>query len=246
MGPTVLRNQGFKDAAGDIIFSLDDDAYFTSTETVASTVALLAKYPRAAAVAMAYVEPSADASRQMGHIPSDRHVKCFVACACAFRREIAVRFGGYREFFVIQGEERDLTIRFLNEGYEIIIGDAPPIVHESSPRRDSHQAAYYGVQNTLLFDVLNVPQPYFLPRLAADAFSLLRYKLTWRSAPKRFRYVFSGLLACATYWHLRKPVSRETYRRYRALPNHGPLPLAELAGSFSSPGDNTETASSQT
>ena len=245
VGYIVLRNRGFRDAAGDIIFSIDDDAYFTGADTVARTVALFAKNPRAAAVALPYVEPSADASRLMPEVVANRRLRGFVGCACALRRDIAISLGGYRDFFVHQGEERDLAIRLRERGYEIVFGDTDPIVHMYSPKRDRSVMAYLGVRNTLLFDVLNVPLPYVVPRLAADAFNLFRYRLTCRSAPTRLGYVLSGMLSCATYWRLRKPVRRETYRLYRELPTHGPLPLERKANHSTVRGDIATTGNTR-
>lgn len=221
VGLIVLRNRGFREARGHIIFSIDDDAYFTSSQTVARTLELFDEHPRAAVVALPYVEPHT--KRLMSEFPSDRRLRGFVGCAHAMRRDLVIGLGGYREFFVHQGEERDLAIRLLDRGYEIVFGDTRPIVHTVSPRRDRPRMSFYGVRNTLLFDVLNLPLRYLLPRLAADVFNLLRYKLTIRTVPTRLYYVACGLAACIKYWPKRVPVRPATYRRYRSLPSHGPL-----------------------
>lgn len=238
VGYITLRNRGFREATGDIVFSIDDDAFFTSADTVARTLELFDEHPRAAAIALPYVEPyTSDRRRLISAVPRDRRLRGFVGCAHAMRRDVVIRLGGYREFFVHQGEERDLAIRLLDQGYEIVFGDTPPIVHTVSSRRDRRQMSFYGVRNTLLFDVLNIPLRYLFPRLAADAFNLFRYKLTIRTLPSRLYYVVCGLAACVIYWPERAPVRPATYRRYRALPGHGPLApdaVGELAGSIES------------
>jgi hypothetical protein len=123
-------------------------------------------------------------------------------------------------------KERDLAIRLLDAGYEILFGDSPLVVHNRSPKRDVERMNYYGIRNTLLFDILNIPLPHLVPHFTTDAITLFFYKLTWRSAPTRLEYVLSGLLSSFMYWRLRKPVRRETYKRYRGLPTHGPLPFS--------------------
>jgi glycosyltransferase involved in cell wall biosynthesis len=225
----VLRNRGFQQAVGEFVFSLDDDAFFTCDRTVERTVELFEEHSKVAAIALPYVEPkTTDRRKLMRAIPALSHVRGYVGCAHALRKSSVLELGGYREFFIHQGEERDLSIRLQERGYEIIFGDSAPIVHEYGSERDLRVISYYGVRNTLLFDTLNIPLPYVVPRIVADAFNLFRYKLTWRSTPTRLRYVLSGMLACLKYRRLRKPVRRDTYKRYRALPTHGPLPFLDI------------------
>ncbi len=230
-GYIALRNRGFREARGEYIFSLDDDAYFTDPETVARTVALFERSPRAAAVALPYVEPSrTEQARLLTEIPADRRLSNYVGCAHAVRKRAVDELGGYREFLIHQGEERDLCIRLLDRGYEVLYGDAGPIVHLYSPSRDRRRISYYGIRNTLLFNWLNVPQPYVWLRLLADSLQLLSYKPGWRATPRRMWYVLAGWGGCARRLFDRQPVSRQTYRLFRSLPRHGPVPLpAETA-----------------
>ena len=224
-GYIVLRNRSFREAQGEYVFSLDDDAYFTDPETVARTVALFESCPRAAAIALPYVEPSrTDASRLLTHIPGDRRLSNYVGCAHAVRKLVIDALGGYREFLVHQGEERDLCIRLLDRGYDIIYGETGPIVHLYSPNRDPQRVSFYGVRNTLLFNWLNVPQPYVFPRLAIDSLQLLLYKPGWKATFQRFVYLLAGWGACVQHVFRRRPVSRQTYRLFRSLPRHGPVP----------------------
>lgn len=230
MGYIALRNRGFREASGEIVFSLDDDSYFTSDRTVERTVELFAGHPHAAAVALPYVEPSlSDSSRGMTTVPPGRRLRSYVGCAHALRRDVVNELGGYREFFIHQGEERDLAIRLLDRGYDIIYGDTPPIVHNYSPQRDRNRTSYYGVRNTLLFDVLNVPFPYVVGRLAADAAKLFCYKLSVLTLPARLFYVTAGLMSCVRYGNGRRPVRPDTYIKYRSLPGHGPLPTDDAS-----------------
>ena len=231
VGYIVLRNRGFREGVGDVVFSIDDDAYFTNPDTVGRTMGLFAKHSRVAAVALPYVEPSTSGrGRVMTGVLSSSQIRGYVGCAHAIRRSVALELGGYREFFVHQGEERDLAIRMRNAGYQIIYGDTPPIVHTYSPKRDHEALSFYGFRNTLLFDILNVPQPYAAGRFAIDAFNLLRYKLSVRTLPSRIGYLLRSLGDCAKYLRLRDPVSRACYREHRALPSHGPTRAAEHSG----------------
>jgi GT2 family glycosyltransferase len=226
VGYIALRNRGFQKASGEFVFSLDDDAFFTCNRTIERSIVLFERFPKVAAIALPYFEPrTTDPERLMLRVPSLSNVRSFVGCAHALRKSVVSQLGGYREFFYHQGEERDLAIRLQELGYSILYGDSEPIVHTYSLDREIDVMSYYGVRNTLLFDILNVPLPYVIPRFVVDAFNLFCHKLEWRSAPTRARYVISSMITCARYWAMRNPVRRETYRSYRALPTHGPLPL---------------------
>lgn len=226
VGYIKLRNRGFHEARGKYVFSLDDDACFSDRSTIRQTVEFMDNRAKVAAVAIPYVEPR-NAHRAMKTAPlPGTPLRGYIGCAHAVRRDVALELGGYREFFFHQGEERDLCIRLLDRGYEIVYGVGEPIVHLCSPVRDQGRLNYYGVRNTLLFDWLNVPQPYVLPALARHAFALFCYKLRPGNAVHRMGYVVGGLGACLRYWRHRRPVTRSTYRKYLSLPAHGPIPAS--------------------
>ena len=227
------RNRGFREATGKYVFSLDDDAYFTDPQTIAETVRVLKATKNVAAVGIPFVEPRRGLGAHQQQLVAGTHLRGYIGCAHAIRRDVALLLGGYREFFFHQGEERDLSIRLLDAGFDIVYGRGRPIVHLYSPVRDQGRMNYYGVRNTLLFDWLNVPHPYLLPVLLRHSFALFRYKLRLANAPRRLGHIIGGLFACLRYWRHRRPVSRSTYRKYLSLPMHGPLFVSEnqhLAG----------------
>ncbi len=235
-GIAALRNRGFREATGEFVFSIDDDAYYTDASTVSAVVRHFQNEPTAAAIAMPFVEPLRGASVTSGPT-CGTELRSYISCAYAIRRRLALDLDGYREFFFYRGEERDLCIRLLDHGFRILYGDSPPVVHLYSPKRAWSQMFPLGIRNNLLFDSLNVPHPYMLPRLAIDAAQLFLYKLTPYQVPSRIAYILRGFGACVKYAALRRPVSDATYRLYRRLPGHGasaapaptPAPLRRAA-----------------
>jgi len=220
-GYIAWRNRGFIDAGGEFIFSLDDDAYFTDPHTVTKAVGLFERHPKAAAIALPFIEPHGHGATARP-VDAGAPLKCYVGCAHALRRDIALQLGRYREFLVHQGEERDLCLRMLEAGWGIIYGDSGAIVHLYSPKRDQARLSYYGFRNTLLISWLNIPQPYVIPRIIIDSAQLFRYRLTLTGVPSRLRVITAGWLACIKHWGDRRAVRRETYRRFRSLVGHGP------------------------
>jgi glycosyltransferase involved in cell wall biosynthesis len=241
VGYIALRNRGFREARGEFVFSLDDDSYFTCENTVSRTVALFDENPKAAAIALPYVEPHTnDPAKKMRVAPDDQRLRSYVGCAHALRRQVALDLGGYREFLIHQGEERDLSIRMLDRGYEVFYGDTQPLVHTYSEQRDLERLQHFGVRNTLLFDVLNVPWPYVGVRILSDVVKLFWHKLSPWNVHQRTWYVVLGLGACVRHLGSRSPVRRETYVKYRSMPVHGPLWESPAEESDSSPVNTDE------
>jgi len=223
-GLIYLRSQGFEDARGNLVLSLDDDAYFTGADTVTRVVELFCEFPKAAAVALPYLEPTRDPGQGfMTAIPPGTPLRSYIGCAHAIRRPVALEAGKYRDFLVHQGEERDLCLRLLGRGHQVIYGDTPPLVHLPSSSRDRQRINYFGYRNTLLFTGLNVPHPFMIPRMLIDSAQLLRHRFQWRTLPQRVAAILAGWKACWTYRRERRPVSLAAYRSYRSLPGHGPI-----------------------
>ena len=113
-GYIVRRNEGARLAKGDVIFSLDDDAVFSSPFVVEQTLRDFS-HPRIGAVAIPYIEPH-KANKEMQRAPTREDVwitASYIGTAHVVRRDVFLALGGYREHLVHQGEEGDFCIRML-------------------------------------------------------------------------------------------------------------------------------------
>jgi glycosyltransferase involved in cell wall biosynthesis len=234
-GLVVRRNEGARLAQGEIIFSIDDDAVFTSRHTVEQTLGEF-DCPRVGAVAIPYVEPhKSSVTLQQGPPGKTVFVKdAFIGTAHAVRKDLFLRLGGYREFLVQQGEEMDFCIRMLTAVFVVRLGRADVIHHFESPRRDYRRMNFYGRRNDILFVWHYVPWPYFPFHLAGAILNgLISTGRSGRPA-SMLRGAASGFMACMRRWSERQPVSPVVYALNRSLKKRGPLPLhqieAQLAG----------------
>ena len=168
-GYIAQRNRGAELANGDVIFSIDDDAVFSSPQTMRQTLQSF-DHPRIGAVAIPYIEPTKSCQlHQMAPESTGTYItNDFIGTAHAVRKDIFLALGGYRRYLIHQGEEQDFCIRMLDAGYFVRLGDADPILHFDSPRRDFRRMDYYGARNAIYFLYQNAPASLLIPYLCAS------------------------------------------------------------------------------
>ncbi len=228
-GLIVRRNEAARLATGEIIFSMDDDAVFSSPEVVEQTLREFGKF-RVGAVAIPYLEPHKE-NRVMQKAPDANGfwvTSHFIGTAHALRRDLFLQLGGYREHLIHQGEEGDYCLRLLEAGFVVRLGSADPIHHFESPRRDFRRMDYYGARNAILFVGQNVPWPALPVHLLATTYNVLRWTLQLGRFFLRLRAVLAGYGWCLTHWKERQPVSAAAYQLHRRLKQSRLLALAEV------------------
>jgi GT2 family glycosyltransferase len=217
-GPAFQRNRGIQLATHEIVFPVDDDSLFISRHTIEQTLAEF-DHPRIGAVGIPYVNINHDA-RVLQSAPRDGAIHVtygFVGAAHAVRRDVFLKVGGFREHFFYMGEESDLCLRMLRDGYVTRLGNADPIHHLESPRRNMKLASFSGRRNDIRFAWHNVPLPDFPWHLAGTTFNGFRAALTQGCFASMVSGTAAGYADLFRRWHERDPVSRRTYRLHRAL-----------------------------
>jgi GT2 family glycosyltransferase len=227
-GPAFQRNRGIELATNEIVFPLDDDSLFISPRTVEQTLAEF-DHPRIGAVGIPYVNVNHDA-RVLQTAPRDGAIHVtygFVGAAHAVRRDVFMKVGGFREHFFYMGEESDLCLRMLRNGYVTRLGNADPIHHLESPRRNMKRASFSGRRNDIRFAWHNVPLPEFPLHLAGTTLNGFKAALTQGCFASMVSGTAAGYADLFRRWHERDPVTRKTYRLHRTLKKK-PLPLEEI------------------
>ena len=136
LGTTLARNLVTSLAHSDIVVHLDDDAYFPSRTTVSQTVADF-DHPRIGIVAVPFFDVvSGQRSVRNGRAPDDGIwvLATYTGAAYAARTGIFTHVGGYDGEYRMYGEERDLSLRLLAEGFMTRMGRGEPVLH--TPFRD--------------------------------------------------------------------------------------------------------------
>ena len=223
------RNRAAGLASSPIIFSLDDDAVFSSPDVV-EQILLQFSLDRIGAVAIPYVDVNRN---QIVHqtAPDGKNVWVtdrFIGTAHALRRELFLDLGGYRESLVHQGEEGDFCIRMLEAGHVVRLGSSDPIHHFESPKREVSRMDFYGRRNDILFAWHNVPRPYFLVHLLGTTLNGLGSAFRAGRYGKMLKGIAQGYADCFDQWTNRQPVSAEVYNLHRRLKKRGPQLLSDI------------------
>lgn len=234
-GYIVGRNKAAELAATPILFSIDDDAIFSTPHVVEQALAEFDD-DRIAGLAIPYIDVNRSPDPIPNHPPpanpADWYVSyTFTGTAYAIRRELFLKIGGYRVELFHQGEERDLAIRLLDAGHVMRLSRADPIHHFQSPKRDNTRVSIFGRRNDILYVWHNVPWRYLPYELVLTTYSGLRYGIRTGRAWTMLRGLLRGYAAIVRYWQARRPVRVETYRLNRRLMRRGPVTFTEAARS---------------
>jgi glycosyltransferase involved in cell wall biosynthesis len=223
------RNRGAELARAPIIVSIDDDARFSSADTVGQALEDFDN-PRIGAVTIPYKEAPLGpdliqaAPARDGIYVTDR----YVGTAHALRRGLFLTLGGYRSIYRHLFEEPDYCFRMLDAGYVTRLGRADHIVHAESPVRDRSHNLQLAVRNNLLLVMHNVPTPYLPRRVLSVSFHGVRWGLRVRRLRLLAYGLFHGFRDGVRARKDRRPVRRGVYRVLRRLEKRGPVSLEQL------------------
>ena len=228
LGYIVHRNRAADLATGPVLFSLDDDAEYSTPHVVEQTLRDFDD-PRIGAVAIPYIDVKIDPSvRQAApHNQGQWLIESFRGTAYAVRKEVFLATGRFREEFRHQGEESDFCLRMLDRGFVVRRGTADPILHHESPKRDRSRVLWHSSRNWVLNILFNYPMPEMLAHLASKNYNALKRSLTWGL------YAAAPLGLAAGYLHAvrrvgeRRPVKRRTLALFERIRRGEPITLAE-------------------
>jgi glycosyltransferase involved in cell wall biosynthesis len=232
-GLVVRRNFAVRSARAPVVMSIDDDAIFSSFDTVVRTLAEFDE-SRVAVVAVPYVDVRREAVVRQ-RAPSE--TGCWVAptfrgTAFAVRRDAFLASSGFREAIFHQGEEPDLALRLLDAGHVVRLGRAPPIHHFESPDRSLRRMDVYGRRNEILLSFTYLPMPWNVAFAAGYALKGLLLGLRLR---RPVPMLVGIMLGARDAWRLRRqrrPVSRGTAALDRRLRRAGTLELRDIVAAL--------------
>ena len=227
-GYIVQRNRAADLSSGELIFSIDDDAAFSTPFVVEQTVSDF-EQPRIGAVAIPFINVNRE-NTLFQRSPVDNEIFVthdFIGTAHAVRRDLFLQLGGYRPFLFHQGEEQDFCARLLEKGYVVRMGRADPILHFESSNRNFERLDLFGRRNDILFVWYNAPLIYLPIQMIGTTLRGLIMGFRLGRPVRMIRGIAMGYASCLRDWSGRKPVSMKTFGLMRQL-KHKPAKLGEI------------------
>lgn len=244
-GATGCRSHALQNCTADFLISIDDDCWLSAPSIVEQAIQEIERHPNWGAVGLPLVEPSRRPEGHREFIDSIQRIgaeklemQSFLGGSVIFRMDAIRTVGGVRTAFqMLGGEEADLAIRLITQGWKIGYCDTAPVVHTVSPSRDQGSKFYFDARSALLCDALNGPFPLVIWTLFKHAVQLFKYRLSWQNLAVRTQGVSAGLWAALRHWQYRTPMTSEQYHKLTRLPRHGvvecPEPLRSTPASGS-------------
>ena len=226
-GYIVARNAIVRAASTEAVLLLDDDAALLGDGRIADAVRMMEANPGIGAIACAMSAPGGapfPAAMQPAPVDYTCCVASFIGFAHLLRRSAFLEVGGYRESFYFYGEEKDLCIRLLDAGRDVVYMPHVRVVHDVHPGgRSASKYVRYVVRNDCLFAMYNEPWPMLI---ASVPIRLSRYFPMSRGLADRaagFVWVVGELLRTVpAVLGERRPVSWPTIRRWRQRARSAP------------------------
>lgn len=217
-GYMSARNEMMLGSQAKYFCGLDDDAWFVGDDALEASVRAMEANPGWGAVAFDILDPRRpDPVERRGAIPVDT----FIGCGHLLRLDVMRDLGGYVPMPGAYGfEEKDLSLRLLDKGMEVVRLPGVHVWHEkSSLARDAREQHASAICNDLALAWLRYPAGSLVWRLPAKVASQLRFAIRMGLVGPCLRGMARAIVGFPSVARLRNPVSgaalRESLRSAR-------------------------------
>jgi GT2 family glycosyltransferase len=198
VGITPGRNAGAREARGDLLFFLDDDARLRDDDALAGVQAAF-RDPSVGLVQLS-VAPSDGGVPRRDWVPRTRvrerdrwrtgEVTAVWEGAVGARRDVFDRIGGWPDAFPWVHEGVDLGWRVMDAGFRVLyLGDVR-VLHPTTKKKPNHYSFYYGARNRVWLARRYLPWPLaalYVGAFAARNVPRMRSRRALREAAKGYR-----------------------------------------------------------
>ncbi len=226
-GQAYARNVGIEQGNGDIIVSLDDDAWFENEDALFMVQKYFDEYTGLGCLMFDVRSPNEAYLSQLQNIQADGQlIGSHITCGCAYSRKVIEQIGGFNKFIHSVGEETDVTLKMVRSGYELRFAKRIHVYHNYMPGERS--AAWYrrsrfnATRNDILIVVMHYPLPWVLPYFFGKYLSHVMFSFRNKRSPFTVGFYSLWALPAAIYMlsraiQHRKPVSMEQFRKWIKL-----------------------------
>ena len=234
-GLIVQRNRAAEIATSPIIFSLDDDAIFSTPNIISQALPHFSE-ERVGALALPLINIIGGVAREFyAGRPSEKHafwvMHAFTGAGYAVRRDLFLALGGFQGHLFHWGEEPEYSQRMLNAGRVVRLAMTDPIHHfpatEGRHKRGKNVWLY---RNMILASWYTAPLPVLIPLLGLQtARCVARGASNIRQLPIALEGIVRGYASCFAKLGKRTPISLQTFRLFVELNRRRFVPYEEIA-----------------
>lgn len=207
------RNRMMQMPGVDYFVSLDDDAWFLQKDEIQLAVVLMEQESSIGAIAFDILSPDRSV---VGQRTSPVQTGQFIGCGHVVRIDAVRKAGWYEEVpGDYGGEEKDLCLRMMNLGYQIVKLPGVHVWHDKAwDGRDWYPLHKSGVCNDLVMATRRYPFPDVLAVVPYKIFSHLRFAL---KKPELIKPTLAGIGMFLSNLPLviasRRPLQRAVFRK---------------------------------
>jgi len=216
-GHMKARNRMMLSASEEYYVSLDDDAWFMEGDEVAVAISFLESHPSVAAVAFDILSRNRSEKKPRG---GEQRSRNFIGCGHVLRLSVVKQLGGYAEFPGVYGcEEKDLCLRMIDAGYEVLALSGIHVWHDYLlAGRDMDRQYRASICNDLALALWRTPLLALLPALAWRVEQQFRMARRINCVPMCLKGIGDFARVAPQLWHRRRPVRLSSIARCLALP----------------------------
>jgi glycosyltransferase involved in cell wall biosynthesis len=214
-GQALARSIGFATARGRYLVSLDDDSWFLERDALRRICDRFEAMPRCGLLALRGFSPLAPVEDARDRLTL---VADHLTCGAAYRADVLRKTGYHVAFLRYEGEESDLSVKIIGEGFDIVLDDSIRFFHDYDPSQRSRSTLMavrrLSVRNELLRPWIFFPLDVALAVTAWRAASQLVWGIKQGAVTQTFRG-YAGFVAWLprALAH-RRPVGRDAALRY--------------------------------
>jgi GT2 family glycosyltransferase len=218
-GSVASRDRMMREAAGDLIFALDDDSYPEQMDCIARIVPRFEQNPRLAILHFPQRSDEYPETLTRTYFGPERPTRSFANSGAVLRRSVYLQLPGFEHHFFHMYEEPDYLLQCVAAGYDVLFSPIITIRHHwSGQTRSEVRNHQRHARNEFWSTLQRCPFPYAFPMLAWRVFSQFGYACKRGAGwvirePVWWWQALAGIPYCLKN---RKPVSWAGYRKWLA------------------------------
>lgn len=215
------RNRAFRYAAGELIVSLDSDAYFTDNRALQKIESFTDKDTSIGAVSFEVVRPDGHLMWPFERPAEQWRKKSFETiridgCAFATRRNVFQSVGGFAAHFSPYGaEDQHFALKLIRAGYKVYYYPEVSVIHAFSEHGRSARQLRGHVRNLLWIRMEMIPFPFVILSTARLITLLLRDGVEEKRLPEYIKGIAEAFLLYRP--RRRAPLPRDMWLKFRSL-----------------------------